>query len=76
MELNLSPVQRARLARLAKKHGRDESILASEILGRALEYEDWFIREVEKGIAQLDRGEFLTHEEVKARIERRLGCKL
>ena len=34
-------------------------------------YDEWFIREVEKGIAAADRGEFVDHDEVKRRIERR-----
>jgi predicted transcriptional regulator len=29
-----------------------------------------FLREVEKGLAQVERGEVLTHEEVGARLER------
>jgi len=31
-----------------------------------------FLREVEKGLAQVERGEVLTHEEVGARLERRV----
>jgi predicted transcriptional regulator len=37
---------------------------------RYLEHDVWFRREVKKGIAQLDRGDYLTHEEVGARIEK------
>jgi predicted transcriptional regulator len=38
-------------------------------------YDEWFIREVEKGVAQIERGEVLTHEAVGARLEKRLNEK-
>ncbi|MEZ5365271.1 MAG: hypothetical protein R2748_23815 [Bryobacterales bacterium] len=75
MEVQLSAEQQAQLAKLAAERGSDEASVASEILGRALDYETWFIREVEKGMQSLDRGEFVEHEELKARIERRLNRK-
>jgi predicted transcriptional regulator len=34
-----------------------------------VDYDEWFLREVEKGLAAADRGELLTHEEVGARLE-------
>jgi predicted transcriptional regulator len=34
----------------------------------APEYDSWFGREVEIGIAEADRGEFLAHEEVGLRL--------
>lgn len=37
------------------------------------DYDEWFKTEVEKGLAQLDRGEFIEHAEVIARIEHVLG---
>jgi predicted transcriptional regulator len=38
-------------------------------------YDQWFIGEVEKGLAQIERGEVLTHKEVGARAERLLTEK-
>ena len=72
MEVQLSPEQQERLTRLAAQRGSDEASVASDILGRALDYEDWFIREVEKGRASLRRGEYVDHDELKARIAKRL----
>jgi predicted transcriptional regulator len=34
-----------------------------------IEYDDWFVREVEKGLAQIERRETVSHEEVGARLE-------
>jgi hypothetical protein len=35
-----------------------------------VDYHDWFIREVEKGLAQIERQQTLAHEEVGVRIEK------
>ena len=37
-----------------------------------MDYDEWFISEVEKGLAQIERGEVLTHEAVGARMEKLL----
>jgi predicted transcriptional regulator len=69
MEVILSPEQEARLRRLASRTGRNTQALAQEAIGHLLEHEERFIEAVEKGLASLDRGEFVSHQEVKRRIE-------
>jgi predicted transcriptional regulator len=49
--------------------------LAREAIERLVDYDDWFLREVEKGLAQIEPGETLGHDEVGARLERRLTDK-
>jgi predicted transcriptional regulator len=39
------------------------------------DYDLWFKTEVEKGLAQLEKGEFLEYEEVIAHIEQVLHSK-
>ena len=34
--------------------------------------DEWFVLEVEKGLAQIDRGQTLSHEEVGARLNKHL----
>lgn len=48
-------------------------VLIREAIERAVDYDDWFIREVEKGLAQIDAGQVLTHDAVGARLEQRLA---
>ena len=54
----------------ASWHGRlaawaiSAEMLIREAIERAVDYDDWFIREVEKGLAQIDSGHVLTHEAV------------
>ncbi len=70
MEVHLDPELQARLGRLAAERGSDASALAREAIERLVDYEAWFVREVEKGIAAAERGEILTHEEVGERLAR------
>src|ERR1700732_3861689 len=70
MEVNLNPNLQARLSHLAAQQGRDTEALAREAIERLVDCDEWFIREVEKGLAQIEQGKVLTHEEVGARMER------
>lgn len=75
MEVNLSPDLQAKLARIADERGCDAEALAREAIERLVDYDEWFTREVEKGLAQIERGDVLTHEAVGARLEKRLKEK-
>ena len=44
----------------------------AQLVERYLDHDAWFRQRVRKGLDQLDRGEFLTHEEVGAHIEQML----
>lgn len=69
MEVPLSPDTQAKLARIASERGRDSQAIAQEAIERFVDYDEWFTRQVQEGIDQLDAGEFLTHAEVGARID-------
>lgn len=75
MEVNFNPELEAKLARLAAEQGRDSQALVLEAVERLVDYDDWFIREVEKGLTEIEQGELLTHEQVGARLERLLAGK-
>ncbi|HKD15534.1 MAG TPA: hypothetical protein VKE71_13445 [Candidatus Angelobacter sp.] len=71
MEIQLAPDIQAKLARLAAERGTDAQTLVQEAIERLVDYDEWFLREVEKGLAAADRGEFIEHEDVKKLIDRR-----
>jgi predicted transcriptional regulator len=75
MEVHLTPDVEAKLARLAAEQGRNAEALAQEVIEHFVDYDAWFIREVEKGLAQIDRSELLTHEEVGERVEKLIAKK-
>ena len=45
--------------------------LAREAIEWFVNYDEWFLREVEKGLAAADRGEFIEHDEIGRLIDRR-----
>jgi predicted transcriptional regulator len=75
MEINFSPELEARLDRIATQQGRDAQALVREAVERLLDYDEWFSREVEKGLEQIYSGEMLEHDEVGKRLEERLAEK-
>jgi len=75
MEVHLTPDVEAKLARLAAEQGRNAQALAQEAIEHFVAYDEWFLREVEKGLEQIDRGEFLTHEVVGERLEKLIAKK-
>jgi len=71
MEVRLKPDLEEKLSRLASEQGRDRESLVVEAVERMVDYDAWFVQEVEKGLAAADRGEFLEHEEIRKLIDRR-----
>jgi predicted transcriptional regulator len=70
MELQLPERQAAGLASLSTRTGRSTSELAAEAVDRLLAEENWFDSQVQLGIDQIARGEFLEEEEMDARVAR------
>src|ERR1700733_6941059 len=64
MEVHLTPEQQHQLAELATQRGRDADALAQEAISRYLAEEARFIEAVKLGEEALQRGEYLTHEQV------------
>lgn len=75
MELDLSPELQAKLDEVAAQRGRDAKSLVKEAVERLVDYDAWFVREVEKGLAEIERGDVLEHDEVGARLENLLSKK-
>ena len=75
MDISLGPDVKSKLERLAAEQGRDAESLAREAIERFVDYDAWFIREVEKGLGQIESGKVLSHEQVGSRLERLLQDK-
>jgi predicted transcriptional regulator len=73
MELHLPLELEGKLAAAASRRGVSVEVLAREALERAVDYDDWFIREVETGLAQVDAGQTLTHDSVGTRLAAKLA---
>jgi predicted transcriptional regulator len=71
MEIPLNPDLQAKLSRLAVQQGRPTEDLAAEAIERMVNYDEWFLAEVQKGIVAADRGEVKDHDEVRKLIGQR-----
>jgi len=71
MEVRFNPELEAKLTSLAAQQGRDRETLVVEAVERLVDYDAWFLREVEKGLAAADRGELVDHEDVGKLISSR-----
>lgn len=71
MEVRITPDLEANLARLAHERGRDTQALVQEAIEKFVDYDEWFLREVEKGLSAADRGELIDHEDIGKLINRR-----
>ena len=71
MEVDLTLDLEAKLTRLAAEQGRDAGALVREAVERLVNYDEWFVREVERGLAAADRGELIDHEEIGKLIAER-----
>jgi predicted transcriptional regulator len=72
METLLPERQQLSLAALAAQSGRSTSELLTEAVDRLLAHEQWFAAQVQIGMDQIARGEFLEEDEMDARVERML----
>ena len=69
MEVRLQPEKEAQLAQIAAQRGLKTDELAQQVLSRYLEDDTRFIEAVNLGLAAADRGKFVDHDEVGAKIQ-------
>jgi predicted transcriptional regulator len=71
MEIPLAPDLQVKLNRLAAEQGRAAETLVVEALERLINYDGWFLREVEDGIAAGEQSELVEHSAIRKLIDRR-----
>ena len=72
MELHLPQQQQAQLNELAESTGRIVEDLVLEAVAKLLAHNEWFKQQVQIGLDQIGRGEFIEEDEMDARVERML----
>jgi predicted transcriptional regulator len=75
MEITFPRELEDKLSRVASELGRDRSALVVEAVERLVDYDAWLVAEVGKGLAQVEAGQTLSHDEVGARLKRHLAAK-
>ena len=75
MKLRLEPDLRKRLDGLAKAQRRSWSFIAAEAIREYVVVNEWQIEEIGKGLAEADRGEFASDEQVRRTMNKWKGRK-
>jgi len=73
MEVHFSPDVETRLQQVASANGKNAEQLVKQTVDRMLEHQARFIADVERGVVQATRGEFVEHADVRKRIEGLFG---
>ena len=72
MEVAFSPDLEAKLARSAAQQGRSPDELVRHVMARYVDQESHLVEAVRRGEDALQRGDYLTQEQVGQRLERYL----
>ena len=75
MEVTFPSDLEDQLARLASRQGRDTTSLVVDAVRQMIDFDVWFVSEVDKGLSQIEAGDTLSHEQVGERLERFLATK-
>lgn len=70
MEVHFTPELQARLDRVAAEIPSGADQYVQQLVEHYLDHDLWFRRKVMGSLEQLDRGDFLTHEQVGARLDK------
>jgi len=73
MEISFAPELEAKLKRIASQTGKGPDGVVRELVANYLDHDEWFRQEVGKGLASLDHGKTVSHEDVRRQIDRILG---
>jgi predicted transcriptional regulator len=70
MEVHFNSNLEARLTQRATQQGRKPDEFVQDVVANYLDEEDRFAQAVKRGEGALERGEYLTHEQVGERLRR------
>ena len=70
MEVHFKPELEAKLTQSAAQKGRNPDELVQDVLAQYFEEETRYAEAVKRGEDALQRGEYLTHEQVGERLQR------
>jgi predicted transcriptional regulator len=68
MEVHFTPELQAKLESVAAENRRGADEYVQQLVENYLDHDAWFRQKVTASVSKLDRGEFLSHEEVGTRL--------
>ena len=70
MEVHFTPELQAKLESVAAENQRDADECVQQLVESYVDHDAWFRQKVTTRIDRLDSGEYLTHKEVGARLQK------
>ena len=70
MEVHFTPDQQAQIARSAAQQGQNPDEWVRQVVAQYFDEESRFVDAVGRGEDALQRGAYLTHEQVRQRLQR------
>jgi predicted transcriptional regulator len=68
MEVHFKPETETKLAQVAAENHTGAAEYVEQLVEHYIDHDRWFRAQVQEGLDQLDRGHFVSHEEIGARI--------
>jgi predicted transcriptional regulator len=75
MEISFAPELEARLKQIASDSGKGPEQVVRELVASYIDHDVWFRDEVSKGLASLDQGKSVSHDEIGRRLDGMLGSR-
>jgi predicted transcriptional regulator len=69
MEVRLTPELKEKVDRVAAENNSGAEEYVQQLVEHYVDHDAWFRQQVKKGLDQLDRGEFVTHQEIGSRLD-------
>jgi predicted transcriptional regulator len=66
MEVSFAPELESKLRQIASQTGKRAEQVVQELVANYFDHDEWFRREVQKGIASLDCGNAVKHDDVRS----------
>ncbi len=73
MEISFNPELQAKLDQIASQSGKGSDQVVQELVATYIDHDEWFRKEVRKGLDSLDGGRSISHDEMLRRMERIVG---
>jgi predicted transcriptional regulator len=70
MEVHFKPELQEKVERVAAENRRDADEYVQQLVESYVDHDAWFRQKVTASLGKLDRGEFLSHDDVGARLRK------
>jgi predicted transcriptional regulator len=74
--VRIDPAKKAELEKIAARMDRSRNYIVEEAIDRFLEHERWFVAQVKEGLAEMEAGNLVPHEDVKSKWMKKRDARL